>query len=186
MFKVLKECFSSNLNDYDNIGINREINKVILGAVIALIVGVIFLNVYRGNIKLVVTQLTRHKSKSEEDAKTLTELGLDNNRITKWMLSRENLLTKIVGRKGEKKYGYEEYKALTKKERIEAEKFDINTAEFYIREEQRDLAKGAMERYGTSIMHTTMTCVFIAIISVCVIASMPEILDIINNLLRSK
>ena len=185
MYKVLKECFSINLNDYDNIGINLEINKVILGAFIALIVGVVFLNLYRGSIKLVLMQLTRHGAKNEEDAKTLSEIGLNNNKVVRWMLKRENLLTKIVGRKGEKKYEYEEYKALSNKERVEIEKFDIDTAEFYIKEEQSTLAAGAMERYGTSVQRTVMTCVFIALVSICVIACMPEILDVVNDLLRN-
>ena len=186
MFKILKECFSINLNDYDNIGVNLEINKVVFGTFIALIVGVIFLNVYRGNIKLVVTQLTRHNAKCEDGAKTLSDIGLNNNKIIKWLLSKENFLTKIVGRKGEKKFEYEEYKALSNKERIEAEKFDIDEAEFYIREEQSDLAAGVMEKYGTSVQNTVMTCLLIAIVSICIIVCMPEILEIVNNLLRSK
>ena len=184
MFKILKEYFSINLNDYDNIGINLEINKVIFGAFVALIIGVIFLNIYRGNIKIVVTQLTRHNAKCEDEAKTLAEIGLGKNRIVKWLLSQENLLTKIVGRKGERKFEYEEYKALSKKERAEAEKFDINAAEFYIRDEQKDLATRAIENYGTSVQRTAVTCLLIAIISICVIICMPEILEIINNLLR--
>ena len=184
MFKILKECFSINLNDYDNIGINLEINKVIFGAVVALIIGVIFLDLYRTNIKLMVTQLTRHNAKNEDDAKTLSAIGLNNNKIIKWLLTKENFLTKIVKRKGEKKFGYEEYKALSKKERIAAEKFDMETAEFYIKEDKSDLAAGVMEKYGASVQSTAMTCILIVIISICVIACMPEILEIINNLLR--
>ena len=184
MFKIFKEWFSVNLNDYDNIGVNLEINKVIFGAVIALIIGVIFLDLYRANIKLMVTQLTRHNAKNEDDAKTLFSIGLNNNKIIRWLLTKENFLTKIVGRKGEKKFEYEEYKTLSNKERIEAEKFDIETAEFYIREDKSDLAAGVMEKYGASVQSTVMTCVLIAIVSICIIACMPETLEMINNLLR--
>lgn len=184
MFKIFKEWFSVNLNDYDNIGVNLEINKVIFGAVIALIIGVIFLDLYRANIKLMVTQLTRHNAKNEDDAKTLSSIGLNNNKIIRWLLTKENFLTKIVGRKGEKKFEYEEYKTLSNKERIEAGKFDIETAEFYIREDKSDLAAGVMEKYGASVQSTVMTCVLIAIVSICIIACMPEMLEMINNLLR--
>ena len=184
MFKIFKEWFSVNLNDYDNIGVNLEINKVIFGAVIALIIGVIVLDLYRANIKLMVTQLTRHNAKNEDYAKTLSSIGLNNNKIIRWLLTKENFLTKIVGRKGEKKFEYEEYKTLSNKERIEAEKFDIETAEFYIREDKSDLAAGVMEKYGASVQSTVMTCVLIAIVSICIIACMPEMLEMINNLLR--
>lgn len=185
MFEVLKECFSVNLKDYDKLAINLEINKVILVAFIAFILGDILFNLYRSSIKLTVTQLARHNAKSEDNAKTISEIGLAKNRIVKWMLSRENLLTKIVGRKGEKKYGYEEYKSLSNKERKEICKFDIDTAEFYIREEKSDLAVGIMEKYSTSVKRTIAECVFIAMICVCVIACMPGLLELINNLLRN-
>ena len=186
MFKVLKDCFSINLNDYDNFYVDLEINKVILGAFIALIIGVILFNLYRGTIKIVVSQLVRHNAKCEEEAKTLSEIGLDKSKMVRWMLSGENLLTKIVGRKGEKKYEYEEYKALSKEERRDAEKFDMDTAEFYIREDKSTLASGVVERYGTSVQRTVVACVFIAIIGMCVIACMPEILEVIDNLLKNR
>ena len=183
MFEVLKKCFSINLNDYEKINVKLEINKVVLGTLIALIIGVIFFNLYRGTIKLVVAQLVRHNAKNEDNAKTLSEIDLDKNKAVRWMLSGENLLTKIVGRRGEKRYEYEEYKALSKKERQEAEKFDIDAAEFYVRDEQSSLASTVVEGYGTSVMRTVVACVFIAIVGICIIACMPEILELINNLL---
>ena len=50
MFEVLKKCFAINLNDYENINFNLEINKVIFGAFCALMVGVVILSIYRGTI----------------------------------------------------------------------------------------------------------------------------------------
>ena len=185
MFKVLKECFSINLNEYDNFNVNLEINKVVFGAFIALIIGVVFLNLYRNTIKLVVMQLIRHNARNEENAKMISELGIDKNKLVRWMLSGENLLTKIVGREGEKRYTYEEYKVLSKKERKEAENFNVDEASFFVREEYSDLANNVVERYGTSVQRTVATCVFIAIIGICIIVCMPEILDLINNLIKN-
>ena len=41
------------------------------------------------------------------------------------------------------------------------------------------------ERYVTSVPRTIVSCVFVAIICVCVIACMPEILRLINDLLKN-
>ena len=74
MLEGLKKCFDINLNDYENINFSLEINKAVLGAFVAIIVGVIFLNAYRGSMRFMIMQLTRHSATSEENAKTLKEL----------------------------------------------------------------------------------------------------------------
>ncbi len=181
MVKIFKECFSTNLNEYDNIGINLEINKVILVAFTALIVGVIFFNFYRRNIKLAVSQLIRHGAKSEDNAKTLGEIGLTNFAPIRRMLLGENLLTRIVARVGEKRYEYNEYKALTKEEKKKISTVDFATAKFYIREDKLYLADEVATRYGASRLNTVIACVFAAIVCVCLIACMPGILNVINN-----
>ena len=183
MLEIFKTCFSTNLNEYDNIGIDLEINKVLVVAFSAMMVGIIFFNLYRQNIKAMVSQLVRHGAKSEDCAKTLGALGLNNSRIIKNMLLGNNLLTKIVARKGEVRYEYSEYKALSKEEKRKALAVDLDTAEFYIREDKFTLADGVVARYGTSVINTLIACLFTAIICVCLIACMPGILNVINNML---
>ncbi len=183
MFEVLKKCFSINLNDYENINFSLEINKVVLGAFVALIIGVIFLNIYRGNIRLVVMQLTRHGAVGEENAKTLSEIGLGGSGIVKSLLSRDGVLTKVVSRVGDAGIDYDEYMAMSKEEREKREKIDFSSAEFYINEEKAGRAASITEKYATSVLRTAASCVFIAIICICVIVCMPEILNIVNNLL---
>jgi hypothetical protein len=185
MFEVLKKIFAINLNDYENINVSLEINKAILGAFIALVVGVIMLDIYRGCTRTVIMQLVRHGAKTKEDAKTLSELKLENSRVTKKLLSGHNMLTRIVARVDEKEYGYDEYKALSKEEKKELEKIDFANARFYIREKSADRAAFITERYVTSVPRTVASCVFVAIICICVIACMPEILRLINNLLKT-
>ena len=52
MFKdFFYDCFHINLKDYENIGFDLEICKVILVGFIALSVGIVILNVYRKSNK---------------------------------------------------------------------------------------------------------------------------------------
>lgn len=182
--ETLKKNFEINLNDYENIGINLQINKVLLIAFIAFTIVAAFLNVFRMNSRLMIVQLFRHGAKSEEEAKTLEELGLNKNFFIKYLLSGSNLLSKTVGRIGEKKYTYDEYVALDKKERRENEMIDFDTERFYIKEEENDRALHISEKYDSTVLRTVITCVFILIVYACISAMMPELLRIINNLLE--
>jgi len=183
MFEVLKKCFSINLNDYENISFSLEINKVVLGASVAFIIGIILLDTYRGNIRYMIMQLHRHDAYSEDNAKTLSELGLDKARVIKYLLTRDNMLTKMVARVGEKKYSYEEYISLGKKERAKG-KIDFGSAEFYIRENQTDRCAHVIEKYNISPTRTVLACAFVGIVCVCIVACMPGILNIVDNLLE--
>ena len=185
MPSILKELFKINLNDYGNIKFSLEINKVILGASIALIIGIVILNLYRGNIRLAVMQLTRHGALGEENAKTLGALGLARSKAVKRILSRRNVLTSITARKGAVEYDYETYMKMNKTEREAAEKIDFSDAEFYIKEDSAHRAAFIIERYNTSLIRTVMSCVLVAIICGCIIACMPGILNVLDNLLDS-
>ena len=185
MIENLKKCFAINLSDYDNINFSLEINKVVLGTCIALIVGIIVLNLTRSNMRLMITQLTRHKATGEESAKTLRELGLADSRIVKRLLSGNNTLSKTVARVGEVKYDYETYKAMDKKARAEAEKIDFESARFYIKESEVTRASFISERYTSTVTGTVLASALVAILGICVIISMPGILDAINELLES-
>jgi hypothetical protein len=146
-------------------------------------IGVVFFNSYRRNINLAVTQLIRHGAKNEARAKTLKELGLGDARIIKNLLLGDNMLTKIVARVGEKRYEYEEYKALSKEEKKSISTVDLSCAKFYIREEKYGAAEDISSRYTASVMNTVIFCVFLAVVCVCLIACMPGILNIINSML---
>ncbi|MBR2972086.1 MAG: hypothetical protein IKC61_04070 [Clostridia bacterium] len=185
MFEVLKKCFSINLNEYKYIGVDLEINKIILCTAVVLMACIVVFNTYRANIKLTVSQLVRHKAKDEESAKTLSELGLDKSRAIKKLLGKDNMLTKIVARCGEKKYGYDEYMALSDEEKKECEEFDVTESRFYIREEYSLHATNVIDKYGTSVCRTILSCVLIAIISISLFLSMPGILNVLNNLLKN-
>ena len=185
MLEFLKKCFAVNLNEYAYINVDLEINKAVLIMVIALIMSVVFVDLHRGNIRLLVLQLTRHNADSEENAKTLTELGLADNSFVKRLLISDSIITKIVTRVGAVKHGYEEYIALSKEERKNLDKIDFTSARFYIDEENKVRAEGIVEKYITSTQRTIFSCVFIAIVGACIMVAMPEILNGINLLLKS-
>ena len=183
MFEILKKCFEINLSDYDNISFSLEINKVVLGAFIAVIAGVIYLSLYRGAIRLTVMQLTRHGADSEQKAKTLAELGLSSSRMVKHLLSGHNLLTRTVERVGAEKHDYETYVRMSKEERAKVERVDFDEAKFYIKESESNRTKFILERYTTSLTRTLVLSLFFAILCGCIIASMPGILNVVNELI---
>lgn len=168
--EFLKSCFSINLNEYENIGIDLEINKVLTIAFSAFIVGIILYNSYRRNINLTLSQLIRHGARNKESAKTLKELRLDKVASVRRMLCGDNLLTKLVTRAEDGKSNTSDSDPLS--------------AKFYIKEEKYLLAESISTRRDASVTSTVMACIFIAIVCVCIIACMPSILNVINNLLQ--
>ena len=183
MIGILKRCFEINLEDYENINFGLEINKVVLGTFVAIIVGILVLNAYRGSIRFMVMQLKRHNATDEESAKTLKELGLDSSRILKKLLASQNMLTKTVLRVGAIEYDYETYVKMDKAARREAGRVDFDSARFYINPEEANRAAFIIERYAVSIPRTLATCLFFVILCGCIIACMPGILDVVNGLI---
>lgn len=180
--KLLYDFFFLNLKDYPNIGIDFEINVFLLVLTLALCVSFFFVNHHRSMMQTIVKQLTRHEATDEDSAKTLTELGLGRAFVLKWALSRPGLLTRIIGRVGEKSYTYEEYVALSKKKGgLKEEKIDFNEARFYIRESGAERAKLILENYGTSLPRAILYCVLFLVLYVCIALSMPEILSLIDS-----
>jgi hypothetical protein len=101
------------------------------------------------------------------------------------MLSKRNALTAVVARVGAVKYDYETYVKMTKEEREAAEKINFDEARFYIYPEKTHRAAFIVDRYNTSFARTFAECVFLAIVCGCIIACMPGILNVLNNLLGS-
>ena len=178
----LKSFFNVNLNEYESIGINLEINKVMLVAIIVFGISIVLFALYRNNIRALMVQMLRHDAISEENAKTLAELGFANSRILAFLLSRDNMLTKLVDRVGRKKYTYDEYMSLTKEEKKQKEEIDFSSAAFFIVPEQLDRARHIKEKYLTSKTKIVLWCVFLTLMYIILATLMPEILTLINNL----
>ena len=180
--KIYYDLFLINLKDYSNIGIDLEINVLLLFIFLALCVCFFVINHHRATTQLIVKQLTRHEAEDEESAKTLAELGLEGSVSVKWMLRSEGQISKLVGRVGEKTYTYEEYEALMKsKGGVPKENIDLSTARFYVRSEAKERISFIVDTYGSSILRTTLYCVLILALYICIALCMPEILSFINT-----
>lgn len=178
MLEFLKTCFSINLNEYENIGIDLEINKILAIAFTAFAVGIVLYNAYRRTIITTLSQLIRHGAKGVDTAKTLKELGLDGVNRVRRMLLGDNLLTKMVARvdsDGEK----------TESEKAEGGyvTVDFTTARFYIKEEKYLFAESMSTRRDSTVINTVIACAFTVIVGICIISCMPCILNMINTLL---
>ena len=104
-----KNYLSLNLNEYENIGMNLPIVKLILAVAVAFIVAIIIINYSKSNLYLMVKQLMRHGAMGEESAKTLSELKLNEIRGIKRALVNSSQMKSIVATVGEEKLSYEEY-----------------------------------------------------------------------------
>ena len=186
MIENFKKCFSINLKDYEMIGIDLQINKAILPGFVVFALLMVVLVVNRNKMRTLIVQLMRHDAVSQEKACTLEELGLANERHVKYLLSGSNMLKRIVKQQGAKTYSYEEFKALSKEEKKKVEKIDFAEARFYICEEQIDRARHIKEKYQMNKWGLIIGLIFLALIYIGLAASMPEILNLINNLLKRK
>jgi DNA-directed RNA polymerase subunit N (RpoN/RPB10) len=182
----LRRCYNINLNDYENIGINLEINKVLLPAFIIFGILMVLLSVYRKNTRDLVIQLMRHNALSEKEAKTLDELGFKENRVVRYILSHSDMLKKTVLRADVVKYTYEEYKALSNEERREVESIDFLNAKFYIPEDHIDRARHIKEKYVVDKTRLIIGCAFLFIVYVGIVIAMPEMLNVINGILKPR
>jgi len=183
MWENIKEFLSLNLRDYENIGINFNINLFILGLTAALCIASFITNYHRSIMVDMIKQLFRHNATSEDAAKTLSELGLAGSRGIKRALCGETQLRKMVSMLGEKKLSYEEYVALQKNKKKTAEAPNFDEARFYISESSLERAKRVYNSYDTSLLRTSLLCLLYFAVAVCIILASPEILTLINSAL---
>ncbi len=180
--KLYYDLFLINLKDYKNIGIDLQINVLLLCLFLALCVSFFVINHHRATTQIIVKQLMRHNANDKDSAKTLEELGLDGSASAKRMLSAGGQITKLVARVGEKTYTYEEYKKLMgKKGGVPKEKIDLACAKFYVRAEAKERISFIVDTYGSSVLRTALYCILTLAIYICIALCMPEILSFINN-----
>ena len=182
--------FLINTNEYYNLGFDMWINIVLLVLMpIVVLIGVGY-HLVRNNTFLVVKRLFKRNAISEDNAKTLGELGLGDKKILKWMLSGDGRITRLVKRKGAPVYTYEEYVEAQKKGRkkksadgtteetvvIGKEKIDFETAQFYLDNEQTDRITKICDSYEVRPRNTVIMCIAIVVAFVIAMLLMHEIL----------
>ena len=183
--ELIKLFFSVNLKDYENLKLDFEINKFILVAFIGVLIAIIISSIYRSSVYLLTSRLLRKEALGEDNAMTLSELGINLFRI-RYVLSGNSRLKDIINRVGELKPTYEEYVAQMKAKKKTPDKIDFEEAKFYISLENTDKAKEIVLKSNTSVLNIILFCVLLFILTVALIILMPEILGWLNGILAKK
>ena len=195
MYEFYKNFLSINLKDYENIGIDLEVSKVLLGLLIGIIIASIVVCWQRNSMLLLIKRLKRLGCVSEAEAKTLCELGI-NSLGVRTLIRTSSRVERMVMRVGKTEYTYEEYTDLLKKKkkkkgdahsedeskRIE-DKIDFSVARFYLKDPEADDTKNVLEKNSSSLLNTLLMCVMMVAIYTILLFLMPDILSFINSLL---
>lgn len=181
-YEFYNKYFLVNLNDYSNIKIDLEISKILFFLLVGIIIATVIVNYRRASMILIIKKLLRHEIFSEDSAKNLSELGIDNIGV-RLALSSGGRLSGIVLRAGEKKYTYEEYSQLIKSKKFKEEKIDFSDARFYINKENLEDAQKIVDVPMPSIINTLLFCILLIAVYIFIILLIPELLTLINNII---
>ncbi len=202
MLEIYKRHLFINLKDYENIGIDLEIGLVLLAFAVGLIAATVLITLQRNSMIALVKRLTRVEATSEKGAKTLTELGFTGFRgfMCRILLRGSGRLKRLVRRRGEPEYTYEEYIELTKKRKrsgkknaeadgkgsdaLDAEKPNFKTDAFYLKDKDSPQTKNLLEARVYPLINTILFCVFVFAVYVCISLFLPDILNLVNNALK--
>ena len=181
----IKEYLSLNLKDFENIGIDFEINKFLVLVGLSLCIASFIISRRRALLCEMIKQLFRHGATSEEGAKTLGDLGLLGSRGIRRALISDSQMRKLVNFVGERNLSYEEYIALSREKKKTFDVPDFNTARFFVPEKSLDRAKHVYNTYSTSLIHTVLLCLLCISVTVCLIMLSPSIVALVNSSLAS-
>lgn len=177
-----EKYFLLNLKDYPSLGIDLEINKILLYILVGSILALAFLGYRKAGVSAAVKAILRRGATDEESAKTLDELKVNTFAVRSILRTSGGRISKLILRVGARKYTYEEYVKLTKKRTFKEEKIDFATAKFYIPKEKSDEAKKIYERSDSPLFHTLLASVLLVALFVCLVFAMPEILELADSL----
>ena len=94
-----QKYFLINLNDYSNIGIDLEINKLLFIVALAIILATLAISLIRSTMHIALGRMVRKEALSEESAMTLDELGI-NYFAVRAALKDDGMLRKMISRVG--------------------------------------------------------------------------------------
>ena len=201
-----KDYICLNTKDYTNIGFNFEIVKVLLITAVALCAVFCMMDFHKKTAYLIIKQLMRHEAKDPASAKTLSELGLAQNKSVRRAITTSSQIRSVVGRVGEKELTYEEFLALEKKkkenslfykifkrkkkadaepatEEIVEPSCDVDSIGLYIKQDRVDYASRIYNGADISVLRMVLRCVLVMAVAVCFTMLMPELLTLVNNML---
>lgn len=181
LIEFYEDFICLNLNQFENLKLNFEINKFLLVAMVGVICALIAVNYVRSSLYLTVNKLIRHDAIGEENAKTLTELGINIPRV-KRLLSGGAQTKALIRRVGEVQLSYEEYVDKMKKKERPSETIDFADARFYIDREAAPKAREISLKSNSLVLNTVLFCVLTVALFACLVLLMPTILGFINNI----
>ena len=185
MYKnIWNDIILLNLKDFENIGINFYINIFFFIIAFLFCVIAVFLELNRDAMSVMAKQLLRHSAMSPSDAKRLCDLGLDKNKRIRFQLLHKTSLSRLVSRVGAPDITYEDYVKLPPQKRRELDKFDIESAEFYISDENVDRATKIYYTYRLSLPRLILFCLFILLFCALLTVFSYEIICSINVFLE--
>ena len=197
MYEFYKNYLSINLADYENIGINLEINKVLFGLLIGIIVASILIGLQRNSMLILIKKLSRQSCVDSDSAKTLSELGINTYGV-RTLIKTSARVGRIIQRVGAVDYTYEEYTAILKakkrkkskevtKDNVSSidpdKKIDFNTAQFYLKDAESAETKNILDGKSNSLINTLLMCLLLVCIYTILLFLMPAILELINSVL---
>ncbi len=172
-----------NLKDFENIGIDFYINIFLFFVSLAIIIYALAFEYSRGVMHTVVKQLIRHGAFDKDGGMTISELGISDGFFTKFMLSRDPRLARIVHRVGEPDISHDEYMKLKRSEREKLLRVDFSTERFYIPEDKKDAAERVFATYAFSLPRFLVFCLFVFLIWGAVAAVSYELFNYLNSII---
>lgn len=171
------------LNLAEHFGFDFPLPEIIAGLAIGLCVALIVYDYYRAGMFSLAKALLRHGATGEEKAMTLSQLGLEGKRSARSLLrSSTSRLSAIIGRAGGSTLpGYDEYVDMTKEEKKNAGKRDIDSESFYIKPDKLDAVRKIYDAGGASPLKTVFMIILILAVFGLIIFCLPEILSFISG-----
>ncbi len=196
-----KKYIVLNLGDYEAFGgFDFYITVFVAALTVATCIDVFIFNTRKNTMIDIVKQLYRHGATSEDNARTLKELRVKSTFISRSLLSEGTRLSRVVARVGARTLTYEEYVAEEKRVKLEkkkkklsrskkdraaeSNKINFETAKFYILSERDCEAKDIFSKSKTSLWQNILICVLLICLAAIVTLLMPEILSLLNSLLK--
>jgi len=181
LFDLFKKGFLANLRDYEGFGVDFPIG-ILVAVLFAVMIAVTAVVSYRKYLTVMLaSRLLRKEAISEDSAKTLSALGIQNFGIS-FVLSSGGETKKLFKIKGKREYTYEEYKELISTKGYKEEKTDLKTAELYINPDDLVTAKRIGESEPPGLLSTVLFCLLIVIAYFAITMFLPDILNYISNL----
>ena len=150
---IYEKYLSVNLSDYKNIGIDLDINVLVLGITVAFIVISILMYRRQTVISTLFKKLIRTEAFGENKAVTLAELGLCEKKYRRLVLNREGNLKSCLSVIGEKRQTCEDYLNGENNKKATAKTAEENTSEE--ESDNRELSAERMKSESPAVNNIT-------------------------------